>query len=287
MKNPIIMVAVYLLCIAAILFSMTGGGSSDSDTSTEIANAVKTDAEEVDLSKAPPLEPSKLTDALVTGSGTEESDKEMVETATETEGAEKASTDDEEKPAEETNTASTQTEEEKASTENTESETSSEPEKTVVATGEGSAADYFKAHGVDPSLNAPAVASNTEEKEEQTAEAETAVASETDTQFSEISTDEMLLMAREAYWNNGLEESAQLYQQLISSSPDVIDYKGELGNVYWRQGFPKKAAEMYAEISLPMIEEGNTDKVANMVGFIGLFFPEKATEIHNKLQEIK
>ena len=94
----------------------------------------------------------------------------------------------------------------------------------------------------------------------------------------------MLLMAREAYWNNGLEESAQIYQQLISANPDAIDYKGELGNVYWRQGFPKKAAELYAEISLPMIEQGNQDRVANMVGFIGLFYPEKATEIHNKLQ---
>ena len=99
-----------------------------------------------------------------------------------------------------------------------------------------------------------------------------------------MSAEELLLMAREAYWNNGLEESAEIYQQLIESNPDVLDYKGELGNVYWRQGYPKKAAALYAEISLPMIEEGNADKVANMVGFIGLFFPEKATEIHNALQ---
>ena len=106
-------------------------------------------------------------------------------------------------------------------------------------------------------------------------------------QYSEADADELLLMAREAYWNNGLEESAQIYQKLVEMSPEIIDYKGELGNVYWRQGFPEKAAELYAEISVPMIEEGNTAKVANMVGFIGLYFPEKATEIHNLLQAKK
>ena len=110
---------------------------------------------------------------------------------------------------------------------------------------------------------------------------------ESETQFEEANADELLLMAREAYWNNGLEESAQIYQQLIELNPDIIDYKGELGNVYWRQGFPKKAAELYAEISVPMIEEGNADRVANMVGFIGLYFPEKATDIHNLLQAQK
>jgi len=180
----------------------------------------------------------------------------------------------------------------------------------------GSISNYFTKHGVDIS-NAPIIepstlttalvtgdSSDTEDKQElkeategenqqeieppeviadSSAIAETQ-ATDTETQFSEMNAEELLLMAREAYWNNGLEESAQIYQQLIELYPDVVDYKGELGNVYWRQGFPKKAAELYAEISLPMIEDGNADRVANMVGFIGLFFPEKATEIHNILQ---
>jgi hypothetical protein len=86
-------------------------------------------------------------------------------------------------------------------------------------------------------------------------------------------------MAREAYWNNGLEESAEIYKVLIEREPEVIEHKGELGNVFWRQGYPKQAAELYAEIAAPMIEKGNAERVSNMVGFIGLFFPERATEI--------
>ena len=237
------------------------------------------------------------TEAEVTETSTETNEnKESEEETVATETVKSEATDVDVTDAEQTST----TEAEKSG-KNTESE-ATETAANSVESEEGSATSYFKAHGVDPSLNTPVtIASVTEEKQEQpttetadnqeekastseSTEADTAAVVENDTQFSEMNADEMLLMAREAYWNNGLEESAQIYQQLISANPDAIDYKGELGNVYWRQGFPKKAAELYAEISLPMIEQGNQDRVANMVGFIGLFYPEKATEIHNKLQ---
>jgi hypothetical protein len=97
------------------------------------------------------------------------------------------------------------------------------------------------------------------------------------------SSEDLLMMAREAYWNNGLDEAAELYGVLIEREPSVIEHKGELGNVFWRQGFPKKAAELYAEIAEPMIEKGNGERVSNMVGFIGLFFPERATAIRGLL----
>lgn len=102
--------------------------------------------------------------------------------------------------------------------------------------------------------------------------------------LSQMSTDEMLLMAREAYWNNGLDEASIIYQELIKQEPQVIEHRGELGNVYWRQGYPKKAAELYSEIAIPMIEQGDSERVANMIGFIGLFYPDRAAEIHQRLQ---
>ncbi len=102
--------------------------------------------------------------------------------------------------------------------------------------------------------------------------------------LGQSSTEEMLLMAREAYWNNGLDEASQIYTQLIELEPKVIEHRGELGNVYWRQGYPKKAAQLYSEIAIPMIEQGNSEKVANMIGFIGLFYPDRAAEIHKRLQ---
>jgi tetratricopeptide (TPR) repeat protein len=107
------------------------------------------------------------------------------------------------------------------------------------------------------------------------------------TDLSQATNEEMLLMAREAYWNNGLDEAAQIYSKLIEKEPKAFEYKGELGNVYWRQGYPKKAAELYSEISIPMIENGGSERVANMIGFIGLFYPDRAAVIHEKMQSTK
>lgn len=106
-------------------------------------------------------------------------------------------------------------------------------------------------------------------------------------ELTQVNPSELLLMAREAYWNNGLDEAADLYNQLIILEPSIIEHKGELGNVYWRQGYPKKAAELYSEIALPMIEKGNSEKVANMVGFINLFYPKKAAEIQQKFMSMQ
>lgn len=97
------------------------------------------------------------------------------------------------------------------------------------------------------------------------------------------SSDDLLMMAREAYWDNGLDKAASLYSELITREPDVVEHKGELGNVFWRQGYPKKAAELYADIAEPMIAKGNGERVSNMVGFIGLFFPERAGNIRSLL----
>ena len=101
--------------------------------------------------------------------------------------------------------------------------------------------------------------------------------------LGQLTSEEMLTMAREAYWNNGLDEAAQIYKQLIKAEPKIVEHRGELGNVYWRQGYPKKAAEIYSEIAIPMIESGNSNRVANMIGFIGLFYPDRATVIQDRL----
>jgi len=104
--------------------------------------------------------------------------------------------------------------------------------------------------------------------------------------LKQLDSDAMLQMAREAYWNNGLDEAAQIYLQLIKNEPKVIEHKGELGNVYWRQGYPKKAAELYSEIAIPLIDVGSSDRVENMIGFIELFYPDRVSVIVDRLQRL-
>ncbi|CAA6813766.1 MAG: Unknown protein [uncultured Thiotrichaceae bacterium] len=96
--------------------------------------------------------------------------------------------------------------------------------------------------------------------------------------------DELLKAAREAFWQNKKDEAASIYKQLIEMQPDVLEHKGELGNVYWHQNKQKESAELYAKIAIPLINSGKSAQVENMLGFIGAFYPEKATEIHHYLR---
>ncbi len=94
---------------------------------------------------------------------------------------------------------------------------------------------------------------------------------------------ELLQYARMAFNQKAMDKSVAIYKHLIKQNPNVIEYKGELGNVFYHQNKPKEAAALYAEIALPLIQQGKAKQVSNMLGFIGAFYPEKATEISKRL----
>ncbi len=94
-----------------------------------------------------------------------------------------------------------------------------------------------------------------------------------------IPTHELLQQARLAYQNGDLNGSVAAYQQLIKAVPNSIEYKGELGNVYYHQNKQKESATIYAEISIALIDQGKSGQVGNMLGFIEAFYPDKAAEI--------
>jgi hypothetical protein len=43
--------------------------------------------------------------------------------------------------------------------------------------------------------------------------------------LADKATDDLLLMAREAFWNNGLDEATSIYQQLVQREPKVVEHK--------------------------------------------------------------
>lgn len=245
-SNIVVQVAWGLGLLAVLLAMIFGGGKSDeSHAEAEVA----TEAKEVVATEAAVEPAAAVSAAVVAVAATEEAAPVQALAATTTETV---STVVVEAPAEtEAVVAETEAAVEEVATEATEA-----PAEEIVAEAE-----------------APVV-------EEAVAVEETAL----DTaNIADKSSEDLLVMAREAYWNNGLDEAAELYGVLIEREPSVIEHKGELGNVLWRQGYPKKAAELYAEIAEPMIEKGNGERVSNMVGFIGLFFPERATTIRELL----
>lgn len=103
--------------------------------------------------------------------------------------------------------------------------------------------------------------------------------------LSSMKTEQLLQLAREAFWQGDKEKSVSIYQALIEREPASLSHKGELANVYWHQEKQKESAALYAEIAIPMVKEGKSKEVANMLGFIGVFFPEKAAELQGLISQ--
>lgn len=99
------------------------------------------------------------------------------------------------------------------------------------------------------------------------------------------SPDELLRAAREAYWSNELEAAADFYGQLVQQVPDSLDYKGELANVYWKQGNAQEAANLFAEIAPKLAEQGRVTEAFNMKLYVEMVNPELAQSIDAALSK--
>lgn len=91
--------------------------------------------------------------------------------------------------------------------------------------------------------------------------------------------DDVLLAAREAYWNDDLKSSIEFYKTLVQKAPDSLQYKGELANVYWKHGDAQQAANLFAEIAPKLATAGRTTEAFNMKLYIYMVDPALAKSI--------
>ncbi len=141
--------------------------------------------------------------------------------------------------------------------------------------------------------HAVAVAATAVQASAETNTVEASVAKETTPAISQVKgeglasmkTEQLIQLAREAFWHGDKDKSVAIYQALIEREPASLTHKGELANVYWHQEKQKESATLYAEIAEPMVKAGKIKEVANMLGFIGVFFPEKAAELQSLISQ--
>lgn len=112
------------------------------------------------------------------------------------------------------------------------------------------------------------------------AEAATATASQVAGQAvsENSSAEDLLLAAREAYWSGEYDRSVSLYQSLLKKD-NQPDYKGELANVYWKQGKSTEAVTLYAEIAPWLAEQGRMAELQSIKVYADVVDPTKAAEI--------
>lgn len=89
---------------------------------------------------------------------------------------------------------------------------------------------------------------------------------------------DLLRAAREAYWSNELDRSVEFYTQLLQQDPNPA-YKGELANVYWKQGKAQDAANAFMDVVPTLIKQGRMQEVMNIKLYVGAVDPAKAAQI--------
>lgn len=95
---------------------------------------------------------------------------------------------------------------------------------------------------------------------------------------------DLLRAAREAYWSNELDSAVGFYTSLLKQQPDSIEYKGELANVYWKQGKAHEAAQLFTEIAPKLAAQGRVTEAFNMKLYVDMVDPELAKQIDAALK---
>jgi len=89
----------------------------------------------------------------------------------------------------------------------------------------------------------------------------------------------LLRAAREAYWSNEFDNAAGFYTSLLKQTPDSLQYKGELANVFWKQGNSQQAAALFAELAPQLQAQGRSTEANNMRLYVEMVDPALAKTI--------
>ena len=95
---------------------------------------------------------------------------------------------------------------------------------------------------------------------------------------------DLLQAAREAYWSNDFERASGFYTELLAQN-DQPDYKGELANVYWKQGKSNEAVALYLETAGWLKAQGRMTELQNIKLYVEMVDPAKAAEIEAIMQQ--
>lgn len=114
--------------------------------------------------------------------------------------------------------------------------------------------------------------------------AATVAAADTGSAVNENSSaEDLLLAAREAYWSGEYDQSVGFYQSLLKKE-NKPDYKGELANVYWKQGKSTEAVTLYAEIAPWLAQQGRMAELQSIKVYADVVDPTKAAEIGSAIK---
>lgn len=94
---------------------------------------------------------------------------------------------------------------------------------------------------------------------------------------------QLLVQAREAYWQHDIRKSIADYQKLIHQAPDRPGIYGELGNVYYMTGQYPAAGKAFTAAANALIHLHCDAEVYSLLPLIGSLNREAAATIAHNL----
>lgn len=94
---------------------------------------------------------------------------------------------------------------------------------------------------------------------------------------------ELLMQARQAYWDQDIVSAKKYYQKIVANYPDNPDLMGELANVYFAQGQWDSAVNLYYKASIALINAGEHGRVREMITALHGMDASKAEQLGQQL----
>jgi tetratricopeptide (TPR) repeat protein len=77
--------------------------------------------------------------------------------------------------------------------------------------------------------------------------------------------EQLLMSARQAYWNRDYRTSIDRYRQLLNQQPQNPDFNGELGNVYYAMNDYSRAAQQYYRAALLLLDQDQVEAARQLI----------------------
>ena len=92
--------------------------------------------------------------------------------------------------------------------------------------------------------------------------------------------------ARSAFARGDVSEAISLYQAILAQKPDVVDARGELGNVLLSAGRLQEAAEAYYETAIRLARSGDSARARALVPVVRRNDPALADKLEAELKAL-
>ncbi len=99
--------------------------------------------------------------------------------------------------------------------------------------------------------------------------------------------DPRLAEARKAFWSRQFDRAIAAYQSLIDEYPKNPDYLGELGNIYYNLNRFARAAELFEQAGLLLVEQGDLERAGQLLPALSSLDRDRGQRLRQVIEQAR